>query len=124
MSTSNDMDNRIVHFEIAGRDGAKLESFYSNLFGWQIERREIGGFPYGFIKTGNSEDGFDGGIRHEPEGQPEIVVYVQVPNLSAAVAKAEELGGQVRVPPVSTEALTFAVITDPEGNPVGLIEKA
>ena len=47
---------------------------------------------------------------------------MQVPDLNAAIATAEKLGGKIRVPKISTEDLTFAVITDPEGNPVGMIE--
>ena len=116
------MGNPVIHFEIAGRDGRKLESFYAQLFGWKIDRREAGGHPYGQIHTGD-EGGIGGGIRHEPEGRAEVVFYVKVPNLAVAVAKAEQLGAAVRIPPIETPEVTFAVITDPEGNPVGMIQK-
>ena len=65
------MPNPVVHFEIAGRDGEALETFYRDLFDWKIERREAGGFPYGFVSTGGEGD-VPGGIRHEPEGKAEV----------------------------------------------------
>ena len=112
----------VVHFEIAGRNGEALEEFYSKLFGWEIERHEAGGFPYGFVRTGG-EGGIDGGIRHEPEGGAEVVFYVEVPDVSAAIETAEQLGGEVRIPPISADKVTFAIIVDLEGNSVGMIEK-
>ncbi|MHC4989507.1 MAG: VOC family protein [Planctomycetota bacterium] len=116
------MGNPIVHFEIAGCDGAALESFYSSLFDWAIERREIGGFPYGRVKTGAGQ-AFDGGIRHEPDGAPEVVLYVEVPDLEAAMARAKHLGATVRIPPMTAGEVTFGMILDPEGNPVGIVQQ-
>ncbi len=116
------MTHPIAHIEIAGRDGETLEKFYSQLFGWEIERRETGGFPYGFIKAvGKSE--LTGGIRHEPQGKAEIVFYVEVPELAATIAAAQSLGAAIRIPPMAITEVTFALLTDPEGNPIGLIQK-
>lgn len=116
------MGNPVVHFEIAGRDGPGLESFYTKLFGWTIERKEAGGHPYGRISTG-ANGRIDGGIRHEPEGKAEIVLYVEVADVTAVVAQARQLGASVRVPPMELPNVTFAVLTDPEGNPIGLVHK-
>ena len=116
------MGNPVIHFEIAGRNGEKLEDFYSNLFGWNIQRRALDQSSYGFVRTG--EDGrIDGGIRHVPEGEAEIVLYVEVRDLATAVASAEKLGAKVRIPPRAAEDVTFAMIIDPEGNPIGMIQK-
>jgi len=119
------MGNPITHLEIAGRDGAKLENFYSQLFDWNIERREernVGGFAYGSIKEGDAGP-ISLGIRHEPQGKAELVFYIAVPDLDAAVAKAKELGAQIRIPPMQAPEVTFALILDPEGNPIGLVQK-
>jgi predicted enzyme related to lactoylglutathione lyase len=114
------MPNPVTHFEIAGRDGARLESFYGSLFGWTSERREAGGSAYGWITTG-AKEGIGGGIRHEPDGRAELVIYVEVDDVDAAVARAAELGATVRIPPMDAPEIRFALIADPEGNPVGLI---
>lgn len=114
------MADPIVHIEFAGVNGAQLESFYRDLFGWSINRENVGGFPYGRINFGASE--LTGGIRHEPEGKAELVIYVGVEDLATSFAKAQELGGSVLIPPMETPEVTFALIADPEGNPIGLVQ--
>ena len=111
---------KIKHIEIAGVDGYKLQAFYGKLFGWLISRREVGGFDY---HDNDIPGELTAGIRHEPKGKPEIVVYVEVNDLDRSVEKAEDLGGRIRIPPTQHGSLRFALIEDPEGNPVGLTEK-
>lgn len=115
------MGNPIIHFEVAGTDGPSLETFYSRLFGWQIDHQGHGDMQYGFVQDGTAGP-VGGGIRHEPGGKPEVVFYVQVPDLEAAIRQARELGGTIRIEPVETGDVTFAMISDPQGNPVGLIQ--
>jgi predicted enzyme related to lactoylglutathione lyase len=31
------MGQPVVHFEVVGKDGAKLQQYYSELFGWEID---------------------------------------------------------------------------------------
>ncbi|KAA3605412.1 MAG: VOC family protein [Planctomycetota bacterium] len=116
------MSDPLVHFEIAGRDGEALEQFYSNLFQWRIERQNPGGHAYGRIDS-EQVGGISGGIRHEPEGKAEIVLYIGVEDVEAAVKKVEQLGGAVRIPPLKTPEAYFALIQDPEGNPIGLVQR-
>ena len=115
------MNAPIVHVEFAGPDGELLENFYRELFGWEIHRESPGGHVYGRFSP---EPGtpLTGGVRHEPEGHAEIVVYVAVPDVSDRVDRALVLGGGVRVPTRTYEGRTFAVIEDPAGNPVGLVQ--
>ena len=87
--------------------------------GWSIRRREVAGFDYFDVDTEPSL-----GIRPEPNGQAEIVIYVAVENLDAAVSEAQRLGARVRIPPMSHESLRFALIEDPQGNPIGLTQAA
>ena len=115
------MGNPIIHFEVAGTDGPSLETFYSSLFGWRIEHQGHGDLQYGFVQDGTAGP-VGGGIRHEPGGKPEVVFYVQVQNLETAIRQACDLGGSVRIEPVETGDVTFAMINDPQGNPVGLIQ--
>jgi len=112
--------SKITHIEIAGVDGYKLQAFYGKLFGWDISRREVGGFDYHDVDVTGSPTV---GIRHEPKGPPEIVVYVEVNDLDRSVEKAVALGGSIRIPPKQHGDLHFALIRDPEDNPVGLTEK-
>lgn len=111
--------SKIGHIEFAGKDGGALKSFYSGLFGWKIAKKAAGGYDYYDISTDGE---FTAGIRHEPEGCAEIVVYIEVDDVDAAFARAEALGAGVRIPPMDYGDLRFALVTDPEGNPVGLTE--
>ena len=111
---------RIKHIEIAGIDGGKLKVFYSRLFDWKITQRDVAGFDYYDIATGGESSA---GIRHEPDGKPEIVVYVEVSDLDESVEKAKALGATIRIPPKEYGDLLFALIEDPEGNPIGLTQK-
>ena len=111
---------KIKHIEIAGIDGARLKSFYGDLFDWEIKRNEIVEFDYYDIVAGNEPTA---GIRHEPKGKPEIVIYVEVIDLHQSVEKAKALGAAVRIPPKTYGELQFALIEDPEGNPIGLTQE-
>ena len=113
--------SRIKHIEFAGRNGPALEAFYSALFGWSIVRKETGpGFQYGDIRV---EGEPTAGIRHEPEGKDEVVVYVEVDDLEGTVDKARVLGAKVRISPMQYGDLRFALLEDPEGNPIGITQQ-
>ena len=58
-------------------------------------------------------------LGHEPHNY--TLIYVQVDDLDAYIAKAEELGGSSIVPPTEVPGMGhFAWITDIEGTFVGL----
>ena len=116
------MANQIMHIEIAGRAGPALEDFYGSLFGWSVERKEAGGHAYGWVTPAPAE-ACTVGIRHEPEGRAETVLYVGVDDLPGSVARAVELGASVRIPPVQGSGMMFALLSDPEGNPFGLLQQ-
>lgn len=112
---------RIKHIEIAGRNGAQLKKFYSELFDWKIERKDVSGFDYYDVETEPAGKP-TAGIRHEPEGKAELVVYIEVDDLEQTVARAKKLNATVRIPPMAYGELSFALIEDPEGNPIGLTQ--
>src|SRR3954468_24415386 len=48
-----EMGQPVVHFEITGKDGEKLQGFYSDLFGWDIDANNE--FKYGTVsREGNT----------------------------------------------------------------------
>ncbi len=113
------MSNPVVHWEIGGRDAAKLAAFYSKLFGWSINTENP---EYGMVDPGG-DGGIGGGIMKMPEGIPPYVsIYVHVDNLEASLAKAGELGGATIKPPEPIPGVgSFALFQDPEGNVIGLL---
>jgi predicted enzyme related to lactoylglutathione lyase len=106
----------VVHFEIGCRDTVKTQQFFSQLFGWQMQQAG----PAIMINTGGPE-GIQGHITslgHEPFHY--TTFYVQVDDLQAYLDKAQSLGGKTLVPPVEIGTGTFAWMSDPEGNTIGL----
>lgn len=59
---------RVVHFEINVDEPERAVKFYSDVFGWKIQKWE-GSIEYWLITTGSSDEpGIDGGLmkREEP----------------------------------------------------------
>jgi len=119
------MGHAVVHFEIIGRDPAGLRGYYGELFGWEFDTSgpvapsvsEPGG--YGFTEPGSGiPGGVGGGATHEPH----VVFYVGVPDVAAALERAERLGGRRTLGPQRAPGrdLVVAQFTDPEGNRIGL----
>lgn len=111
------MAHPVVHFEIAGKDGPRLTSFYRDLFGWDIQDA---GPDYWLVK--GEEEGIGGGLFKTRDGMPPYVtVYVATPDLNASLERAVELGGKRLVEPTEIPATgTFAMVQDPDGNVIGL----
>ena len=115
------MTRPIVHFEIMGRDGEKLQEFYRQLFGWKINAAMPG---YGLVEPGIGapEGGVGGGVG--TDAAPRVTVYVQVVDLNETLAKAESLGGKKVMEPADVPGgPTIAQFTDPEGNLIGLVKQ-
>jgi uncharacterized protein len=126
----------VVHFDIIGRDPAELRRYYGELFGWEFDTggpvapsvSEAGN--YGFTDAGRGVDtggtpggvGIPGGVGGGDGHAPHVVFYIGVPDVSAALRKAESLGGKRAMGPERSPGtdLVVAHFTDPEGNLVGL----
>jgi uncharacterized protein len=120
------MVNPVIHFEVIGKDGDKLKSYYSELFGWEINSDNP--MNYGTIGDGQGKgpggEGIGGGIASMPEGGDGYVTfYVEVPSVEEALAKAESLGGTRVMGPMTMDEppLTLGQFTDPEGHVIGLV---
>ena len=120
------MGQAVVHFEIVGKDAAKLQSYYSELFGWKINADNP--MNYGMVDREANLNaggiGIGGGVGGGPEGYSgHVTVYVEVPDVEAALGKAEALGGtRMMGPEQVTEGVEIGMFTDPEGHVVGLSE--
>ena len=118
---TTDWARPVVLFEIRGRDTAKLQSFYAELFNWKIDAANP---PVVQIAPGigGPEPG-PGGVL--VPGEPGATIYVQVLDLRASIDKAKALGGSVVLEPfaVPDRELTIARIADPEGTQIGLVQQ-
>jgi uncharacterized protein len=121
------MGQPVVHFEVIGKDGEKLQKYFSDLFGWEIQADNP--MKYGIVQREenvNAEGvGIGGGVGTGPEGYDgHLTLYVEVPDVEATLAKAESLGGKRIMGPdeVPGMDLVLGQFTDPEGHLVGVIQ--
>jgi hypothetical protein len=116
------MGNAVVHFEIGGPDDAPLVAFYGELFGWELQPFEGGG--YTLIDT-NGGGGINGGIGKSQTGEPWSTFYVEADDLQAVLDRAESLGAKMVMPVTDFGgAVTIAMFNDPDGLLVGLVKAA
>jgi predicted enzyme related to lactoylglutathione lyase len=122
------MGNPVVHFEVIGKDAGRLQSYYSELFGWQIDANNE--MKYGVVqRDGNTNAdgaGIGGGVGTGPEGyEGHVTFYVEVPDVEEALARAESLGGtRIMGPEKVMESIELGMFNDPEGHMVGLVKAA
>jgi predicted enzyme related to lactoylglutathione lyase len=103
--------------ELNTRDVEGSKAFYREVFGWEpVTHGEGQGAYTEFTLGGNSI----AGMMQMPDMVPADVpphwlVYFAVDDTDASVARCEELGGAVRVPPMDIEPGRFSVLVDPQG---------
>jgi uncharacterized protein len=118
---------KVVHFEIPADDVDRAKKFYSELFGWKIEKFN-GPSPmdYWSIMIGDEKcekGGLGGGMMQRQDPQQQVTIYVDVPSIDAYTDKVTNLGGKVTVPKMAIPGMGyFAMCLDPENNGFGLWE--
>ena len=112
----------VVHFEVTGKDRAKLTSFYTELFDWQTQDFSGPDMP-DYTMVERAEGGIAGGIGQAPDGAGgHVTFYVAVPDPQATLDQAVSLGGSVLMPVSELPMVTLALFADPEGNMVGIVK--
>jgi uncharacterized protein len=112
------MADKVVHFEIHGKDGQRLRSFYTSLFGWKIDSNNP--MQYGIVSA--EPGGIGGGIAQSPNG-PLVTFYVAVDDPAKALEQATGLGAKTLMEPHQVPGgPLIAMFADPEGNPIGLLK--
>jgi uncharacterized protein len=123
------MSQPIVHFEIVGKDPARLRDYFGQLFGWEFDvpspvANEVSAQDqYGFLNliTAENGSGIPGGVGGGSEFESHALFYVGVPEVEAALRRAEELGGsRIMGPATSPSGLVVGHFTDPEGTLIGV----
>ncbi len=107
--------------ELQARDVDAAKKFYPPLFGWRMkESDEYTEWHLGENAVGGML------VSQAPEGVPSFwLPYFAVDDADATAAQANELGGNVLVPPMDIEHVgRFAVLTDPQGAAFAVIRLA
>jgi predicted enzyme related to lactoylglutathione lyase len=123
------MAQPVVHFEVAGQDPARLRDYFSQLFSWSISvpspvPEEVSApDEYGFLEliTTDAGTGIRGGVGGGPGYESHAAFYVGVPDVGAALQRAEVLGGTRVMGPVSSPSgLVVGHFKDPAGTLTGV----
>jgi predicted enzyme related to lactoylglutathione lyase len=109
--------NNICHWELQTTSPDKAKKFYEPLFGWKLDY--VKEMQYVMVNTPEPPGGGINIVKKiEPSG---TLLYVQVEDIEATLKKAEKLGGRTISPKSPIPEIGFyGVLTDPEGNKLGL----
>ncbi len=119
---------RVVHFEIQADDPERAVRFYSEIFGWQIQKWE-GPADYWLVKTGSEpEPGIDGAIlrRPAPINGDSVIAFVctiSSQTIDADIAAVQAHGGTIALPKMAVPQVGWLVYCkDTEGNVFGIMQ--
>ncbi|RZN69560.1 MAG: VOC family protein [Candidatus Methanolliviera hydrocarbonicum] len=112
----------ITHFMVPAEDTERAKKFYTELFGWKVEKLP-GPMEYYEISTitSDGEEGLGGGMAKRESPGETITNYIDVPSVDEYIAKVEKLGGKVVLPKTAVPGIGYvAVCLDTEKNTFGL----
>ena len=115
------MGQPVMQFQLLARDPDTLTAFYGKLFGWRVNADNAMG--YRMLDTG-SDRGIKGGVWPiGDDGHPLVQLFVEVDDVPASAVQAEQLGGQIIIPPqVLPDGDEMAIVMDTEGLSFGLVK--
>ena len=117
------MGQPVVQWQILARNPDTVTAFYRELFGWRVNADNPMG--YRMVDTG-SDRGINGGVWPigPTEGHPTVQLFIEVDDVPAYVARVEQLGGQIVIPPQTLpDGDEMAIVLDTEGLSLGLVRR-
>jgi predicted enzyme related to lactoylglutathione lyase len=112
--------NTFCWAELHTSSPADAQTFYERIFNWRGAPMDMGGTPYTVFNLG--EHAVAGMMPHD--GPAGWGVSFAVDDCDASIAKCQELGGSLVVPPVDSPVGRFATVADPNGAQLGVIKLA
>lgn len=120
--------NHVQHFEIPYKSQQRAKKFYFDAFGWQLF--DVPGTGYSFATTVPIErngmpkrpGAINGGLMPRSKEVAAPTLLVHVGDLEAHLARIEDAGGTVLVPPHAVGPVWRAYVRDTEGNVIGAIQ--
>jgi len=125
--------NPVVHFEMPYEDPQRLVKFYSQAFGWQMQKMDSDMGDYVTAATTETDENrmvktpgaINGGFFPKkpdwPAQYPSVVISVD--NIKSAVKNIQDAGGKVLGDPVEIPGIgQYVSFTDTEGNRVSILQ--
>ena len=129
----------IVHFEIPADDVERAKKFYTDLFGWKIEKRPdtddsqltsaATGQPMEYWMVTTTDDkgnkALGGGMMKRQMPEHQVTNYIGVKSVDEYSSKVQKLGGKVVAPKHAVPGMgCFAVCLDTENNAFAIWESS
>ena len=124
--------NPVVHFEMPYENSERLQKFYSQAFGWNMQTTgaEMGDYIVAgttetdenrMVKTpGNINGGF---FKKDQVANAGTSVVISVDDINAAIKKIKDAGGKVEGEPTEIPGIGhWVVFIDSEGNRVSILQ--
>ena|SRR5436190_57340 len=110
---------KICYVQIPATDVERSAAFYSQVFGWNIRRRDDGAVAF---DDGLGEVSGQWVTGRPPSAEPGLLFYIMVDNAEQSVEAVKAAGGEI-VQPIGGDAPEItARFRDPGGNVIGLYE--
>lgn len=117
--------SRVCHIELNTDAPDEAVEFYSEVFGWTIQKKWAGNDDYWLIHTGRSDEpGINGGIKRKVSDTTGFVPSIAVTEIDAMGEKVRDAGGKLisgKIVLPNTGYLLYC--EDPEGNTFCLLQK-
>jgi predicted enzyme related to lactoylglutathione lyase len=111
---------RFVWRDLLTKDVAAARKFYGDLFGWRFENTKRGDRPYVLARTGAMPIAGIVDISGMSEAGSQWLSYMSVADVDKSVALVQAESGKVLIEPRELPLARVAVVTDPQGAPLGL----
>src|SRR5689334_3156889 len=108
------MANPVTWFEIIGKDSARLQKFYRDVFNWKLAAPVAQMGNYSLLE--GFQPGIGGGIGGTDQDQSRVSVYIEVDDPQKYLDKAVANGARMIMPVTTiTPTTTIAIFSDPAG---------
>lgn len=124
--------DKVTHFEIPFEDPARAVKFYKEIFGWKIVEFPFPGGVYRLAYTAPTDDkgmitdgpnSINGALVDKSDDQKSTTAVITVDSIEDRIKKVEAAGGKVIRPKQEVPDQGFyALVTDTEGNVIGIWE--
>jgi predicted enzyme related to lactoylglutathione lyase len=124
--TTSDADDigQFAWQDLMTDDVSASRRFYGELLGWKFEETTRFKDPYLLVRSGGHLVGGIVSVEREQPDQPiaQWLSYVRVDDVKQVVEKIRQAGGKVLVSPVAVDWGMAAVVSDPQGALLGVLQ--
>jgi uncharacterized protein len=113
---------RFVWHDLMTRDVRAAKRFYSELLGWRFEETTRGDRPYVLARSGGTPVAGIVDVSSLANAGPQWLCFMSVTDVDKTVAAVQSDGGKVFVAPRDLPMARVAVVGDPQGAPLGLVQ--